>query len=303
MVKREPKYVGRFAPSPTGPLHLGSLCTALASWLDARVAGGAWLLRIEDIDRERCRRDHAIAIIQCLKAHGLQHDGPIGWQSRRQARYLKTLERLVAQGRAYLCSCSRKQIETQLIEMGWLASPDAERPYPGHCRAGMRKSGSGAWRFIVPAEAVSFQDRFAGEVLSSVEKASGDFVIFRADAQVSYHLAAVVDDEVDGVTDVVRGDDLLPSTARQIALQQSLGYRRLRYFHLPVLRDDKGQKLSKQQGAPPLQCEHALENLRLAGGHLGLGDLQASSVQSFLEKAKLAWARLDWAKLDRASLY
>ncbi|NCW02041.1 MAG: tRNA glutamyl-Q(34) synthetase GluQRS, partial [Betaproteobacteria bacterium] len=288
---RSTRYKGRFAPSPTGPLHLGSLCTALASWLDARAHGGQWLLRIEDIDRERCDVSHAQSIIESLQAHGLEHDGPIGWQSRRGLRYRNALARLHGQQLLYRCNCSRKRIEMQLLEAGWQALPGAERPYPGFCRSLMRSSGAGALRFIVPDQAVRFQDRFAGLQSSCLSRSLGDFVVLRADGLNSYHLAVVVDDEADGVTDVVRGDDLLESTARQIALQDALGYRRLRYGHIPVLKDAEGQKLSKQQGALPLRAEKAPSNLQAAARHIGLGQLHAGSIPAFLEQAIEAWAQ------------
>ncbi len=355
-----PSYTGRFAPSPTGPLHLGSLCTALASWLDARAHGGRWLLRIEDVDKDRCRRDHALSIIESLRAHGLNHDGPVGWQSRREARYEAALSNLIRDRVVYRCRCSRRQIEEVLkkknledegrstgeacdqeslanyvgdregstgesyahrlgiqvrrdqgfrirelpaCEMTLAGSKasgqnakafspvmPAERPYPGTCRALMRIEGDGAWRLIVPDSPFEFSDRLFGHQKSRLVESIGDFVVVRANGQSSYHLAVVVDDEKDGVTDVVRGDDLLSSTARHIALQQLLAYREIRYCHLPVLRDAQGQKLSKQQGAKALVPQHALENLRQAAQHLGLGALSADSLEGFLSQATVAWA-------------
>ncbi len=278
-------YTGRFAPSPTGPLHLGSLCTALASWLDARAHGGRWLLRIEDIDTDRCRPEHAMAIIDCLRAHGLHHDGPISWQSKLKARYQAALTQLRESQRVYRCACSRRQIEALMHP-----ARQAERPYPGTCRTLMRTEGEGAWRLIVPNEPIKFFDLALGPQQSILTESIGDFVVVRADGQSSYHLAVVVDDEWDGITDVVRGDDLLTSTARQIALQQRLAYRTLQYCHIPVMKDAHGQKLSKQQGAEPLCSNRALENLSLAARHLGLGELPAGSLESLLTAAISAWA-------------
>jgi glutamyl-Q tRNA(Asp) synthetase len=166
----------------------------------------------------------------------------------------------------------------------------AERPYPGTCRALMRIEGDGAWRLIVPDSPIEFSDRLFGYQKSRLVESIGDFVVVRSNGQSSYHLAVVVDDEKDGVTDVVRGDDLLSSTARHIALQQLLAYREIRYCHLPVLRDAQGQKLSKQQGAKALVPQHALENLRQAAQHLGLGALSADSLEGFLSQATVAWA-------------
>ena len=228
-------------------MHLGSLCTALASWLDARAHGGSWQLRIEDIDRDRCRSEHASAIIECLSLHGLKHDGPISWQSKHQARYIDALNALREKQLVYRCHCSRKQIEHMLAQTSLDLPPQAERPYPGTCRALMRLDGPGAWRVKLEAIELGFTDRLAGRQPRMASSMMGDFVLMRADGQWAYQLAVVVDDEVQGITDVVRGDDLLMSTPRQIALQGLLGYRKLRYLHIPVLKNSQGQKLSKQQ--------------------------------------------------------
>ncbi|MGA1652832.1 MAG: tRNA glutamyl-Q(34) synthetase GluQRS, partial [Burkholderiaceae bacterium] len=234
---RSTTYIGRFAPSPTGPLHLGSLCTALASWLDARAHGGSWQLRIEDIDRDRCRPEHASAIIESLRLHGLKHDGPISWQSKHQARYVDALHALREKQLVYRCHCSRKQIEHMLAQTSLSLPPQAERPYPGTCRALMRLDGPGAWRIKLEPIEIGFTDRLAGRQPLMASSTMGDFVLMRADGQWAYQLAVVVDDEVQGITHVVRGDDLLMSTPRQIALQGLLGYRKLRYLHIPVLKN------------------------------------------------------------------
>jgi len=271
-------------------LHLGSLCTALASWLDARAHGGSWQLRIEDIDRDRCRPEHASAIIESLRLHGLKHDGPISWQSKHQARYVDALHALREKQLVYRCRCSRKQIEHMLAQTSLSLPPQAERPYPGTCRALMRLDGPGAWRIKLEPIEIGFTDRLAGRRPLMASSTMGDFVLMRADGQWAYQLAVVVDDEVQGITHVVRGDDLLMSTPRQIALQGLLGYRKLRYLHIPVLKNSQGQKLSKQQGAQALCPQQALGNLKLAAQHLGLSDLQARSLDSFLTKAIQAWA-------------
>ena len=285
-------YVGRFAPSPTGPLHAGSLQTALASWLDARAHKGKWLLRIEDVDAPRCSIDAAYGIINCLAAHGLQPDGAVGWQSQRRERYDRAIDQLQSAGLLYLCSCSRSRIAAALRESGWVDAPHRERPYPGLCRQRMRSTGAGALRLCVNAEEIAWEDRRLGSQAETLALSLGDFVLRRADGIDSYHLAVVVDDEADGVTDVVRGDDLLASTARQIALQRHLGYRGLRYLHLPVLRDSHGEKLSKQQGAAALSPENAASNLRAAAERLGLGRLPGASVPELLAQAVARWSHI-----------
>jgi len=277
-------YVGRFAPSPTGPLHAGSLQTALASWLDARAHEGRWLLRIEDVDTPRCTRSAALDIIACLAAHGLHPDGAIGWQSLRRRRYDAAIAKLLALGRLYRCDCSRSRIAAALRRGGWIDAPHRERPYPGLCRSGMRNGGEGALRLRLDPGEIVWEDRQMGSQVETPALSIGDFVLRRADGIDSYHLAVVVDDEADGVTDVVRGDDLLGSTARQIALQRVLGYRSLRYLHLPVLRDVRGEKLSKQQGARALDVRDAVPNLQSAVEALGLGRIGEGGIEGSGER-------------------
>lgn len=238
-------YVGRFAPSPTGPLHFGSLVAALASWLDARAAGGRWLLRIEDLDQPRLRKGAADAILAQLESFGMHWDGPVAYQSARLERYRAALERLERAGLTYWCGCSRSEIADSAL------SPDSARVYPGTCRRGFARGKSPrAIRVRTEAHPIRFQDRLQGEVWQSVEREVGDFVLFRADGMVAYQLAVVVDDAEQGITDVVRGADLLDSTARQIHLQRLLGLAAPRYLHVPVAVTESGEKLSKQTHAP-----------------------------------------------------
>jgi glutamyl-Q tRNA(Asp) synthetase len=235
-------YVGRFAPSPTGPLHFGSLVAALASWLDCRHAGGRWLLRMEDLDRPRVVSGAADAILRQLEALGLAWDGPVVYQSARRELYEEALRKLA--GHTYPCACSRKELEDSALAI------DGARIYPGTCRAGLPPGkASRAVRVRTSAEPIGFTDRVQGAIEQSVERAVGDFVLRRADGIFAYQLAVVVDDAAQGVTDVVRGADLLDSTARQIHLQRLLGVATPRYLHVPVATNAAGEKLSKQTGA------------------------------------------------------
>jgi glutamyl-Q tRNA(Asp) synthetase len=242
-------YVGRFAPSPTGPLHFGSLVAALASWLDSRHAGGRWLLRMEDLDRPRVLPGAADQILRQLESLGLAWDGPVVYQSTRHALYVEALRKLA--GHSYPCACSRKELEDSALAI------DGSRIYPGTCRKGLARAkplravrNAFAVRLRTHAEPIRFADRVQGDIEQSVEREVGDFVLVRADRIVSYQLAAVVDDAAQGVTDVVRGADLLDSTARQIHLQRLLGVATPRYLHVPVATNAAGRKLSKQTRAP-----------------------------------------------------
>ena len=223
-------YRGRFAPSPTGPLHAGSLVAAMASFLDARAHDGAWLLRIEDIDEARALPDAAQSIMQCLQAHGMQWDGKPLWQSRRKALYKAAFERL---GDAvYPCGCSRREIADSRVGL----ASDGAAVYPGTCRHGLPPGRAArAWRLRVPDQVIRFNDRWIGPVSQHLSIEVGDFVLKRADGYWAYQLAVVVDDAECGITDVVRGADLLDSTARQIHLQRLLGYPTPRYMHVPLL--------------------------------------------------------------------
>ena len=241
-------YVGRFAPSPTGPLHFGSLVAALGSWLDARAAGGRWLLRMEDLDRPREQPGAAEAILRTLEACGLAWDGEVMVQSRRTEAYAQALARLQDAGLAYPCGCTRREIADSATGL----APDGAQVYPGTCRHGLAPGRSArAWRVRTTHAPVAFIDRLQGAQSQDLEREVGDFVLLRADGLYAYQLAVVVDDAAQGVTDVVRGADLLDSTARQILLQGLLGLTVPRYLHLPVAVNAAGEKLSKQTRATP----------------------------------------------------
>lgn len=248
-----PPYRGRFAPSPTGPLHFGSLVAAVASYADAQAAQGEWLLRIEDVDIARARPGAADAILATLERFGFAWDGPVWRQSLRGDAYADALDRLDALGLVYTCHCSRRELA------GARLSPIGERVYPGTCRARppsppARPTGNVrvARRLRVPSTPVDFVDRHDGRQSQDLAAEVGDFVLRRSDGLYAYQLAVVVDDAAQGITDVVRGADLLVSTARQVFLQRSLGYPTPRYLHVPVAVDRRGDKLSKQTRAPAL---------------------------------------------------
>lgn len=239
-------YIGRFAPSPTGPLHFGSLVAALASWLDARAAGGRWLVRIEDLDAPRVVPGAAQSILEALRAFGLYWDGQPVFQSRRLALYETALLRL--KENSYWCGCSRREIADSSLGL----AADGAQIYPGTCRPGLRAGAARrSLRFRAGTEAVTFDDRVQGRQVQDVEREVGDFVLRRADGLFAYQLAVVVDDAEQEITDVVRGADLLDSTARQIALQRALGLPQPRYLHIPAAVNAAGEKLSKQTGAAP----------------------------------------------------
>jgi glutamyl-Q tRNA(Asp) synthetase len=239
-------YTGRFAPSPTGPLHMGSLIAALASWLDARAAGGRWLVRIEDLDRPRSVRGAADEILRTLERLGLSWDGELVYQSRRDALYREALDRLRSQ--TYWCSCTRREVADSSLGL----ATDGAHIYPGTCRQRGAAEGR-ALRLHTGTEEIRFQDRLQGAQSQVLECDTGDFVLYRADGLVAYQLAVVVDDAAQSVTDVVRGADLLDSTARQIYLQRLLGLPAPRYLHVPVAVNAAGEKLSKQTGAAAVQ--------------------------------------------------
>jgi glutamyl-Q tRNA(Asp) synthetase len=277
-------YRGRFAPSPTGPLHAGSLVAALASHLDARAHGGSWLLRIEDIDEARAQADAAEAIMACLSAHGMQWDEKPVWQSRRKALYREAFERLG--DAAYACGCSRREIADSRIGI----ASDGAAVYPGTCRAGLAPGRAPrAWRLRVPDDTVIFEDRWVGTVRQRLATEVGDFVLKRADGFWAYQLAVVVDDADQGITDVVRGADLLDSTARQIHLQRLLHLPTPRYMHVPVLTNVLGEKLSKQTGAQALDNAEPLANLVRAAQFLRLPLPQPRTLAEFWESAVAAW--------------
>jgi len=282
-------YVGRFAPSPTGPLHAGSLVAALASWLDARAHGGRWLVRIEDVDVPRCVPGADRTILQQLSDCGLTPDETPLYQSLRTALYQQALDDLVARGLAYPCACSRKDIEAELQRLGREKPRHGELVYPGTCRAGLRGREARAWRLRVPAGTVRWTDRRLGPQTQDVEHEVGDFVLKRADGYFAYQLAVVTDDGAQGVTHVVRGEDLADNTARQILLQRALGLPTPAHLHTPLVLGPRGEKLSKQNGAQALDTRAPLAALNAAAGVLGL-QVSGSTVGDWLAAATAQWA-------------
>ena len=288
-------YTGRFAPSPTGPLHAGSLVAALASWLDARAQGGQWLVRIEDVDTPRCVPGADARILQQLATCGLHPDAPPVWQSQRGARYQAALDRLIAQGVAYGCACTRSDIARANAEQGRLKPRHGDLVYPGTCRpdhGGLQGRAPRAWRVAVPhgpAARWDWCDRRLGPQSQPLDEAVGDFVVRRADGLWAYQLAVVVDDGEQGITDVVRGEDLADNTPRQMWLQQQLGWPHPRYLHTPLVMGDNGEKLSKQNGAAALALDDPLRALREAGAVLGLRDVMGETVGDWLGAAVPAW--------------
>jgi glutamyl-Q tRNA(Asp) synthetase len=280
---------GRFAPSPTGPLHFGSLVAAVGSFLDARAQGGEWLLRMEDIDTPRNVAGAAADILKTLEAFGFEWDGPVLFQSTRLDAYAAALERLKRAGLAYGCACSRKEIADSARH----AAVDGGLAYPGTCRAGLPPERSvRAWRLRVTDEEIAFADRLQGRVAQHLEHDVGDFVLLRADGLFAYQLAATVDDDFQGISSVVRGADLLASTPRQIWLQHCLGFATPEYAHLPVAANAAGEKLSKQTRAAPLRTDWAAAELVGALRFLGQpapGGLENASVGEVW-----AWAKANW---------
>ena len=253
------RYRGRFAPSPTGLLHAGSLLTAVASCLDARRHGGEWWLRIEDLDPPREMPGASSRILATLEAFGFEWDGELVYQHDRHERYAAALERLIAAGVAYPCACTRKDIAR--VAVRGIDGP----VYPGTCRHGLPAGQAArAWRLRVPAGPVRFIDRIVGEQVQDVARDVGDFVLRRADGLWAYQLAVVVDDADQGMTDVVRGADLLDSTPRQIVLMHALGVPVPRHAHVPLVVNAAGEKLSKQTLAPAICADHAADELLLA---------------------------------------
>ena len=281
-------YRGRFAPSPTGPLHFGSLVAALGSYLDARTQQGEWLVRMEDVDTPRNVPGAADDILATLEAFGFAWDGPVLWQSTRFEAYAEALEVLKNKGMAYGCACSRKEIADSATR----PAIDGGLAYPGTCRAGLPAGREArAWRLRVAGE-VSFVDRLQGRVSQQLESDVGDFVLRRADGLFAYQLAVTVDDAFQGVTDIVRGADLLASTPRQIWLQRCLGYALPRYAHLPVVSNAAGEKLSKQTLAPALDPARPMPQLvqawRILGQFVPI-DLERLTLSEFW-----AWAMAHW---------
>lgn len=287
---------GRFAPSPTGPLHAGSLVAALASWLDVRARGprARWLVRIEDADTERCLPGLGEHILGQLAACGLLPDETPLWQTQRTARYQAALDALIAAHRAYPCGCSRKDIDAALAARGVTHTRHGERVYPGTCRQGLHGQAARAWRFAVEPLApppdlsvhdLHWTDRRLGPQRQDVATEVGDFVLRRADGPWAYQLAVVVDDADQGITDVVRGEDLADNTARQLLLQRALGLPTPSYLHTPLVLAPDGQKLSKQNGATALDLgtpAAALRALATAAQALGLPATTAANTADAL---------------------
>jgi len=257
-------YAGRFAPSPTGPLHFGSLVAALASWLDARAASGRWHVRIEDLDRPREQQGAADEILRDLERLGLYWDGTVIFQSRRAEHYQEALQAL--RTHTYWCGCSRREIADSSLGV----AADGAQIYPGTCRSGLPTGRPArALRVKTGPQKISFLDRVQGMQEQTLSKEIGDFVLYRADGQFAYQLAVVVDDAAHSISHVVRGADLLDSTARQIHLQRLLGRREPHYLHVPIATNAAGEKLSKQTGAAPLDPARKQEILAQALRFLG----------------------------------
>jgi glutamyl-Q tRNA(Asp) synthetase len=286
-------YTGRFAPSPTGPMHAGSVVAALASWLDAKAHQGNWLVRMEDVDEPRCKRAHGEHILHQLQQLGLQPDAPVQWQSQRSELYAKALTRLQSTGQAYGCACSRKDIEAHYAALGTHKPRNGEWVYPGTCRQGLHGQTARAWRFRVPEgqTPVHWQDRRLGAQAQDVQREVGDFVLLRADGFFAYQLAVVVDDALQGITHVVRGEDLADNTARQILLQRALGLPTPQYLHTPLVLGENGEKLSKQNGALAANTHEPLACLSLAAKALGL-TVHASTPAQALAQALSQWRGL-----------
>ncbi len=287
-------YVGRFAPSPTGPLHAGSLVAALASWLDARAHGGRWLVRIEDVDTPRCVPGAAEQILTQLAACGLVADDEPVWQSTRSALYQGALDRLAGAGWAYPCGCTRSDIEQVLRSEGRERERHHELVYPGTCRSGLHGKPARAVRLLAAAQGthealnIAWHDRRLGALHQDLTREVGDFVLKRADGWWAYQLAVVVDDAAQGVTHVVRGADLADNTPRQIHLQRCLGLATPSYLHTPLVFGPNGEKLSKQNGAQALALERPLQALREAGAVLGLR-IEGTDIARWLAAATAAW--------------
>ncbi|MBP6900850.1 MAG: tRNA glutamyl-Q(34) synthetase GluQRS [Burkholderiaceae bacterium] len=290
-------YIGRFAPSPTGPLHAGSLVAALASWLDARAHGGRWLVRIEDVDAPRCVAGADALILSQLAQVGLHPDEPPLWQSQRSAAYEAALARLAQLGLSYPCSCTRREVEEALVALGVLHQRFEERVYPGTCRNGLHGRPARAVRLLTQCggieAVVSWHDRRLGPQQQNLAREVGDFVLKRADGLYAYQLAVVVDDLAQGITHIVRGEDLADNTARQIHLWRLLAQGRPlpRHLHLPLVLGADGHKLSKQNGAAPLDTREPLAALQAAARTLDLAVPAAATVGDWLAAATQAWAR------------
>jgi len=291
MTMPKPAYRGRFAPSPTGPLHFGSLVAAVGSFLEARTRHGEWHLRMEDVDTPRCSAAAAGEILRVLEACGFAWDGAVVWQSRRGDAYAAALEQLKAAGRVFPCACTRRELADSAI------APDGAAIYPGTCRAGLAPGRAArAWRLRVGEARVSFDDAIQGRIVSDLARDAGDFILLRADGLFAYQLAVVVDDAATGITHVVRGADLLASTSRQIFLQQCLGVPTPEYAHLPVAVDAAGEKLSKQTRAGPI--DSARPGPALFAALAFLGQRPPAELHTAPVSELWAWAMANWHLAD-----
>lgn len=278
-------YIGRFAPSPTGSLHIGSLVAALASYLDAKTHQGKWLVRIEDIDLPRNVPNADREILRALEILGLHWDGDVLYQSKCDLHYQRAFQHLIQKHLVYPCTCTRKEIADSTLPHQRHTTPI----YPGTCRLQLKHhERTPAWRIKVSDACIAWQDRKFGCFSDILVETVGDFVLKRADGIWAYQLAAVVDDAAQGITHIVRGADLLESTARQVFIQESLGFKRPYYCHVPLVLARDGQKLSKQNGAQALNLHKPLECLQAAARHLGL-NIQTSTLHDFWLEALCQW--------------
>ncbi len=288
------EYRGRFAPSPTGPLHFGSLIAALGSFLDAKHHQGAWLVRIEDLDTPRCIPGAADAILRTLEEYGLHWDESVMFQSNRNSAYEDALIQLTSKAAAYPCACTRKEISDSALTGMGIDGP----VYPGTCRNGIPAGKTArAWRANTDlpgtqTQRIEFEDLVLGKQSQDLEKESGDFILKRADGLFAYQLAVVVDDASQGITHVVRGADLLASTPRQIYLQQQLGFPTLLYLHLPVAKNPAGEKLSKQTLAPAIDVSRS--PLLLMEALVFLGQTPPKDLATYPNEDILNWAITNW---------
>jgi len=280
--------IGRFAPSPTGPLHLGSLLAAVASYLQVKSQGGSWLVRMEDIDTPRQMPGADKLILDTLQSHGLMWDGEVVYQSQRHHLYQQALQQLMDKNLLYACRCSRKEISDSANAHQGLEGV----VYPGTCRQQGLSFAQHAVRIRVPDVRITFTDKIQGNLAQSLQQDIGDFVLRRADGIFAYQLAVVVDDALQGVTHVLRGCDLVDSTPRQIFLQQSLHYPTPHYAHIPVISNRAGEKLSKQTLAPALQNKYAVANVFSALQYLGQA-VPADLLHSHLD-CLWEWALQHW---------
>ncbi|MNZ75878.1 Glutamyl-Q tRNA(Asp) synthetase [compost metagenome] len=275
----EPHYIGRFAPTPSGYLHFGSLVAAVASYLDARAVGGRWLVRMEDLDPPREVPGAQAAILNTLERYGFEWDGPVERQSERSEAYMAVIEQWLRSGLAYACTCSRKQLDGLHI-------------YPGTCRNAVHPLDDAALRIRVPELEYAFIDRVQGEYRQHLGREVGDFIIRRRDGLHAYQLAVVIDDAWQGVTDIVRGADLLDSTPRQLYLQELLGVTQPRYLHVPLIIQPDGHKLGKSYRSPPLPADHAAP-LLIRALH-ALGQQPPAELAGAMPREVLAWGIGSW---------